>query len=225
MNNAITADSSIKEITAEIRRQCRAIAKAAGCKVSVTKSEYTGGRSVYVTITASERNHLCEIYRAYNKANPHAGMYDFVNPRDVAFNRMHLADWAIELLAELNTVVDSFNWNNSDIMTDYYHVNFYAHVDFCSDVDKAAKAEIDAQLEASDEVTDSDNDVDNVVALPVACKAASLEDMSIAELRETLEAEKARRAELEAEIVRSQLIAEIEAERRHIRLLNERRTK
>ena len=157
MNNAITADSSIKEITAEIRRQCRAIAKAARCKVSVTKSEYTGGRSVYVTITASERNHLCAIYRAFEKANPHAGMYDFVNPRDIAHNRMHLADWAIELLDQLNSVVDSFNWNNSDIMTDYHHVNFYAYVDFCSNVENDAKAVIDAELneiEATDEVAD-----------------------------------------------------------------------
>ena len=208
MGNAITSDSSTKETHAEIRRQCRAIAKAAGCKVSVTKSK-RGGHSVYVTITASERNHLCEIYRAFEKANPPVGMYDFANPRDVAFNRMHLADWAIELLAKLNSVVDSYNSH----MTDYYPVNFYEHVDFCSNVDKTAEAEIDAQLEAAAEATDSDNDVDNVVALPVACKAASLEDMSIAELRETLEAEKARRAELEAEIVRSQLIAEIEAER------------
>lgn len=211
MNNAITADSSIKEITAEIRRQCRAIAKAARCKVSVTKSEYTGGRAVYVTITASERNHLCPIYRAFEKANPHAGMYDFVNPRDIAHNRMHLADWAIELLAQLNSVVDSFNWNNSDIMTDYYHVNFYAYVDFCSNVENDAKAVIDAELneiEATDEVTDEAID--------------DLESLGVDELRELLERETARRKEIETQVLRADLIKRIEGERQHIRILEGR---
>ena len=59
---------------------------------------------------------------------------------------VHLTDWAIELMDGLKKIVDQYNWDKSDSMTDYFHVNYYSDVDFCGKLDQKAQADIDGSL-------------------------------------------------------------------------------
>lgn len=165
MSNAVTSKSTIKEITAEIRKQSRALAKQYGCKVSVTKEEYAGGRKVYVNITESERAHLCPAFRKWQNENPHTSRYDYPNPRDCKPGTVHLADWAIELREALKEIVDQFNWDNSDTMSDYFDVNYYTDVDFSYRLDQKVQAELDAAAEQEAEVECDVEPASNVVAV------------------------------------------------------------
>ena len=163
MTNVVTANSPFVEITAEIRKQARKLVKGYGCKVSVTKEEYAGGRKVYVTVTSSERNHLCPIFRKWQNQNPHSSRMDFVNPRNCKPGTVHLADWAIEMRAALKEIVEQFNWDKSDTMTDYFHVNYYTDVDFGYKLDQKAQADIDGAFAISDE-EETIEEMDSIVA-------------------------------------------------------------
>lgn len=146
MTNAVTSKSPFKKIAAEIRKQARVAAKEQGCGVSVTKSEYAGGRKIYVDINSSQRNHLCPIFRKWQNENPHSSRLDFPNPRGCKERMVHLTNWAIKLIEKLEEIVDQFNWDNSDSMTDYFDVNYYTYVDFCLKLDQDVQHEIDSWL-------------------------------------------------------------------------------
>ena len=161
MTTTVTQSSPFKDITAEIRKQSRALAKTFNCKVSVTKDEYSGGRKVYVTVTNAGRYHLCPIFRQWQNKNPHSSRWDYSNPRECEPGQVHLADWAIELMDGLKKIVDQYNWDKSDSMTDYFHVNYYSDVDFCGKLDKENQDALDYYLEThtAEEITSHFDDL------------------------------------------------------------------
>jgi hypothetical protein len=110
-----------RDIT-EIAKLVRADIKAAikgkllpAIKTSVRIQRFSGGRSLSVKITA-----FPETFCAY-VANCHLSNQDsryIVN-----------SDELKQLLKDLKHILDSYNFDDSDTMTDYFHVNFYGSVD------------------------------------------------------------------------------------------------
>lgn len=93
-------------------------------KVSVRSEYYSGGSSIDAYITALPEGvaiHTPEYIQATdNLKNPVP--YDF-HPKPAVYTE------AVQSYLDiLNLVVNSYNMDNSDSMTDYFHVKFYGHV-------------------------------------------------------------------------------------------------
>lgn len=92
-----------------------------GIKVSVRCQFYSGGSSInlYVTAFPGELNNRA--YLMHNAVKPHD-----VNPFPRYTNE------AERCLSVIERIADQYNFDKSDIQTDYFHVNFYSHVGFGS---------------------------------------------------------------------------------------------
>lgn len=86
-------------------------------KFSVQTEYYSGGRSLNVKIKETIRNYL--------------------NPLNIKFpNERHLiyTDEGNELIEQIENIINKYNYDNSDSMTDYFDVRFYSHVWFDCDL-------------------------------------------------------------------------------------------
>ncbi len=119
-------DSSlnITEIAKRVRADIKAAIKSdelpAGLKCSVRISRYSMGQSLTVSVKAAPGIELI------NPAFIAAKAADGVNwPCDIH----QTSDEARALLEDLRAIVAAYNYDGSDMMTDYYHVNFSGSVD------------------------------------------------------------------------------------------------
>ena len=203
MNSTVTADSPFVEIVAEIRKQARKLVKGYGCKVSVTKEEYTGGRKVYVCITGSERGYLCPIFRKWQNEHPHSSRSDYPNPRDCKPGTVHLEAWAIEMVDTLKEIVNQFNWDKSETLTDYFHVNYYTSVHFSYRLDRKFQAQLDdnAAKEAAQPI-EAPLASDNVVTVDFGNEAEAPAEHTNEQLRAILAKLDDERVALQLEVLR-----------------------
>lgn len=218
--NTVTANSDLKDITKAIRKQARAFAKTFGCTVSVTRRNY---KSITVSVVSSERNHVCPGFRAWQAANPEGSAVSYQLETGVERAIVRYTDWANELLAGLEEIASQYNWDKSDLMTDYYHCNFYQSIRFDSDLTKSAKAELDAAREAV-EAVEAPAPVANVVAVNFGGSVVAIEDDIEAELAAQLAELEEKREVLERAVEKAQRIKKLKdaiaQEMRAIEMLN-----
>ena len=135
-----TRDMTTSELTKAIRNGLKEM--FAGCTFSVTKQDYSGGRSIDVVLMSAtfkvfatpslevaesnrRHNYTAEeimamwqdaITKGHHGLNPHNISEDF-----------YLTDKAREVLTRALGFVQSFNFDDSDSQSDYFHTNFYLH--------------------------------------------------------------------------------------------------
>jgi hypothetical protein len=110
-----------------------------GLKVSVRTSEYSGGGSITVRVTA--------VPAGFGVLNAPRVYADLCTPH-VYSERPYLSVQAAALLKKLDAMLQAYNFDDSDSMTDYFHVRFYGHADFDSEVTSAERATYKASFEA-----------------------------------------------------------------------------
>jgi hypothetical protein len=114
--NKYDGSLDIKEIAKLVRQDIKKAVKAGelpnGLKTSVKISRYTGGQSLRVTVKAG----ITDIYTQ-----------DYVDGHNYGSAYTEEALQVKKVLAE---IVEAYNFDKSDIMTDYFHVNFYGFVEF-----------------------------------------------------------------------------------------------
>ena len=118
---AYDPDLTTKEIAAKIRSILRKLAKTshsplAGAKVSVTSEYFSGGSAVRVKLGLPFRVNATEEERQ-DRARAGEMGYAYLTPAASAAKK------------EAEKVHDSFNYDGSNSMIDYFHVNYYGHVD------------------------------------------------------------------------------------------------
>ena len=116
---------STKEIAALVRKEARAFAKKNGIKVSVRFDSFSGGSSIDMWIQEISFNPFTEEYMECLKAGKKVEWerdWSF-NGRPEKFNEKYNA-----ILEELDRILNQYNFDDSDAMTDYFHVNYYGHV-------------------------------------------------------------------------------------------------
>jgi hypothetical protein len=125
---------------AEIAKRVRADIKAAvksgelpAAKYSVRIARFSGGRSLDVTIDQVPFPIVNEERIKQDVLEPHA-----YHDRTLGL----FSDDAQKLLKRVEAIVAAYNFDGSDIQSDYFHVNFYGHVKFKWDGQE--KAERDA---------------------------------------------------------------------------------
>jgi len=116
----------VKEIAANVREEIKAAVKSGefpkGLKASVRISRYAGGRSINVNLKAPG-------VKVYSVAR-------LLADRDTPHEHNNLgwrSDEAAAIVERVEAMLDAYNFDGSDSMTDYFHVNFYAHVDMDGD--------------------------------------------------------------------------------------------
>ena len=118
---AYESDLDVVEIAKRIRSQLKQLSKAKhsplyGAKVSVRIERYSMGRSIDARLGLPYRVDVTEEEQA--------------NTRMVAGQEIYLTPAASAAKKLGQEIVDAFNFDGSDSMTDYYHVNYsgFAHV-------------------------------------------------------------------------------------------------
>lgn len=130
-----------KDIT-ELAREMRSWIKKnlPALKVSVRTSKYAGGKSLSITIKESTIKltkdasdidwHLQSMKSNGYTANELKALYD---PKNMQINQFHidtdyrLTNDGLKLIKKLIDFVESYNMDDSDIQSDYFHTNFYSH--------------------------------------------------------------------------------------------------
>ena len=112
------------------------------CKFSVSKQSYSGGSSISVALIKSDKNpfaipniEVCQKSSLYGTAeeklaswkltleNGHHGINQFYIKND-----FYLNDFGQEIMIFANDLINSYNFDDSEAMIDYFHVNFYSHL-------------------------------------------------------------------------------------------------
>ena len=130
-----TPGTDVKEIAKMIRKDIADAIKAgripAGTKCSVRIDRFSGGKSIdlYVTALPAGFHIYSREYVEHTLTNKHG-----------YFEGKRRSDEATALIKTLKSISDSYNYDDSDSMTDHFDVNFYGHEDFdskleCDDLD------------------------------------------------------------------------------------------
>lgn len=110
-------------------------------KYSVTISRYAGGQSLSVRINGVP----------FAIVNEERVRRDTLEPHTYHADTLFLhSERGRELLGKVEAIVAAYNFDGSDSMTDYFHVNFYGHVDFGSqetEEREALRAKYEAEAE------------------------------------------------------------------------------
>lgn len=111
----------VKEIAALVRGEIKAAVKSGelpkALKASVRIDRYSGGRSIDVKLT-------CPGLKVYSVPRLLA---DRDEP-NVYSGLNWMSDEASEVTKKVKAMLDAYNFDGSDTMTDYFHVNFYSEV-------------------------------------------------------------------------------------------------
>lgn len=113
-----TADVA-KIIRKEIRRDVK-VGKLPKGKYGVRIQRFSGGSSIRVAISDL----------GFHVHNPERVRFDLEHPNTYPGNLEIYNERARELVKDLEARVGAFNFDGSETMVDYFHVNFYAHVGF-----------------------------------------------------------------------------------------------
>lgn len=133
-----------KDITKLLREEVKAGKKAGtfpeSLKVSIRKT--ARGRSIYVTVTAVDVPVFNLKNIEWNAANPHQNAH-FYAPEECR-DRYSVEMRAI--LTKLEAMAQSYNYDRSDVMSDYFDTNFYLNVSVDWEMEKAEREKIGVAL-------------------------------------------------------------------------------
>lgn len=127
----------ITEIAKRLRKEIKAGVKAGDlpkCKYSVRTSRYNMGQSLSVWISktpfpVNNRRYLeLEFTLTHNLTGKLTRYEQFAEFEET----LGWTQEAITLARTLDVMVDQWNFDKSDSQTDYFHVNYFSHVDFAS---------------------------------------------------------------------------------------------
>lgn len=125
-------DLNIKAIAALVRADIKAAVKDGAlpaAKYSVRLERFSGGRALDVTVSGLP----------FELLNEERALADHDAPR--AFSRINLHSvGAMSVERQLERIMAAYNFDGSDIQSDYFHVNFYAHIRFDADESAERKA-------------------------------------------------------------------------------------
>lgn len=140
------ANLDIKEIAKRVRKEIRRRVKVGELpelKASVRIERYSGGQSMRVEVKETSFDiHTEEYHRSEYENRP------WFRPWSEAFTPT-----AAKVHKDLKALVDSYNHDGSDVMTDYFDVNFYGFVDFASELRYAEKDRYKAKFAAEEEAS------------------------------------------------------------------------
>lgn len=132
-------DRNVADIAKDIRKDIAAAIKRKQIppiKASVTIKRFSGGQSISITVDAVPKGFVIPNLK---RIRQDVG----VAPREPIASL--LSPQASALLKVLEKIGNSYNFDKSDSMTDYYHVAFYLHVDFGA-VERRQREEIGATI-------------------------------------------------------------------------------
>jgi hypothetical protein len=138
------AKLSTTEIAARVRAEIKAAQKSGAlpkCKISIRKDHH---KSIVVAVGELGFSVLNFASLRWQAATNQRGYTPAEHPR--------YSPRAAALLDVLEAMLDAYNYDRSDISSDYFDVNFYAHIRFADDVEseeRAAFEEYEAALKAS----------------------------------------------------------------------------
>lgn len=115
---------STKDIATSIR--CELKAKFPGCKFSVTMKKFSMGSSIAVTLMSAPKQVFTQETIDYAKEN-NVSLYCNINHYGIQ-SIDYITAYAKEILEKTFDIVKSYNYDNSDIMSDYHETNFYIHI-------------------------------------------------------------------------------------------------
>lgn len=107
---------SIKEIAENIRKELKE--KFPQCKFSVRKEEFSNGCSITVSLMAAP-------FDPFSDEHDKKHGYHQVNH----FHIDYLPKEACTVLSEVVDIVNSYNYDDSEAMFDYFDKNFYFHLE------------------------------------------------------------------------------------------------
>lgn len=139
-----------KETAARIRADIKNLQKHGGLpagKFSVTLSRFAGGSSITVRVVDVAAVMFNVDRFIAEKREPHAYRYD--EPRYTPEGE--------RIMALLKKVVGVYHSDKSDIMSDYFNVNFYEHIE-SRDQEEKERALFDAAEAAAQVIDDEDED-------------------------------------------------------------------
>lgn len=118
-----------------------------GLKVSVRISRFSMGSSIDLTITDAP---MAIINRAWAEAEirrptEHSGLY-------------RQTPEARSLASKLQNIAEAYRMDESDSQSDYFHCNFYLHIQFAGFLERAEMANIRAEIESEKEIADVSTD-------------------------------------------------------------------
>ncbi len=122
---------TIKEITALVRKEIRVEFK--GWKISVSKETYAGGASINVNIKDSPIKLYNSEYARLKQLEDHgSAVREYTDQAfksyDITLDSLIYTDEGAVVLKRLKEIVEQYNFDDSDSMIDYFHVNYYSHV-------------------------------------------------------------------------------------------------
>ena len=127
-------DLDVREIAKLVRADMKAASGPiphrlpGGFKAGVRISRYSMGRSIDVTIKTVPGVTVRNPARVEFEASG-GSTYTRDMPAEARF--IHTAE-ARAILAQVKAIVDAYNFDGSDVQSDYFHVNFYSDVRFAS---------------------------------------------------------------------------------------------
>ena len=132
------------EIAKAIRAEIKSAVKSGAlpkAKYSVRCRSYSGGGSIDVAIANVEQVGF-ELYNQERLARDLSGEYS-----------SHMLPWmapeAMALVGKVEAIVGAYNFDGSDSMSDYFHVNFYGSVDFESEYQCAMRESAVAKVKVA----------------------------------------------------------------------------
>lgn len=203
MNNAVgtkyeaTRDLDIAVIAKMVRADIKAaIADGSlpvGLKCSVAIERFAGGKSLDVTVTAFPGQiETDEAVRYYASRDWTAD-----RPREIHTPAAKAA------IAKLEEIRNAYNFDHSDIQSDYFHVRFYGDSTFSHEVVEASRSATIARKAAETRATAEAAQADLVVAED-RCAAAQAR-LAEAEARVAAVLVKVERARIERDTARAEL--------------------
>lgn len=124
----------LKQIAKEIRIELKK--QFPDCKFSVAKESYSMGQSLHLSLMSAPfeavqsmtdiNGNLHEKY--YFKLNQYQLKSDFDENRNIC-NGIKLTQKAWEVLKKATEIANKDNWDNSELQTDYFDVNYYFHLE------------------------------------------------------------------------------------------------
>lgn len=105
------SDRSTKEIAKILREYVKRVYP--DHKFSITTEYFSGGSSINVALMAAP-------YEALRDGSTHRGMNQFAMKEDPVF-----APRAVEVMRNVNRLIKSYRYDDSDGMIDYFNTNFY----------------------------------------------------------------------------------------------------
>lgn len=117
--------SDTKVIAATVRAELKKLLP--DWKFSVTIERYSGGSSINLNLMEGPEEVAAE---GYAQLNPHSfgTMGQFYGEKELSSNGCRLTPKGWEVMKTATQVLSKEHWDESDMMIDYFHCNFYMHI-------------------------------------------------------------------------------------------------